>query len=176
MAENLAKRYQVHCDMRRQNYEILVEKILYYMESLESQVQCTSILYPIPYSLADDPQYKQSEAVGYCVQRLRDQNFYVRVVNPGTTLYISWDPHHVQKMILVNGKKNKTPLVTLPPPVPPSPPTLAAPKEQVKKKKTKTQHTIVYNPDCALSNVNLRAHLMKANPRYKHLKALENLK
>lgn len=55
------------------------------------------IIFRPPVLISGEPHYIQDECVIFLKRNLIDYDYYVRLVQPGDSIFISWDPTHITK-------------------------------------------------------------------------------
>jgi len=54
-------------------------------------------IFKVPLLISGEPHYLQEECTQFLKDNLIEFDYYVRLVSPGDTLFISWDPLHIRK-------------------------------------------------------------------------------
>ena len=113
----------------------------------------------IPVTIHGDPSYDYKECIKFLKVKLRQSEFFVKTMEPGNILFISWRPEDVSppKVEKVTQKVPSVPKVPIAKVIPP-------------------KVIIDYDPNSAMSNVKLRSKLMVDNPKYAHLKSVQKMK
>jgi hypothetical protein len=155
-AGDLTKNEIVFKRLRKKAYLTQYEKCVHLIESINKH-NLRYTTYTVPVIVPSQPHYDVDECTIYLKEELLKADFYVRLMKPGNVLYISWKSEDVAKVRKMKEKKeNRT-------------------NSNSSSDVSKFQE-IDYNPDSALSNVHLTTTLMMENPKYAHLKSLQNLR
>ncbi len=175
-ASDLLKEQEARAKLRRKNYRIQYQKCLSAVASANKDCHKQYTQYTIPLVLPADPHFTLTECIAYLKEKLTEAEFYVKLMQPGNVLLISWLPEDVLKVQKKVEKKvekkakerqkerdeRKQRADARSPPAP-----LEQPREPPR---------IDYQPTSALSNLSLRSSLMRDNPKYDHLKSMQRLK
>lgn len=177
-ASDLVKDEKIKERLRKRNYKVQYQKCLDSISTVNEHCHTQYTVYTVPYSIPGDPNFDVAECTLYLKEELRKSDFYAKLMKPGNLIYISWRPEDVEKV----EKKNKK---------------LQKREEKERKERREKRHlarmketgnvgdtgyytreperdhVIQYDPNSALSNVRLRATLMKNNPKFSHLASIQ---
>ena len=182
-ASDLLKEEEVLSKLRKSNYRVQYQKCLNVVDTAHTDLHKQYTLYKIPLVLPGDPHFDLTECVAYLKKKLTDAEFYVKLMQPGNILLISWLPDHVEKVKKKAARevrkgqqrdeaKSKDAKIA------------KDAKDAVNSKTQQSEETaakaredrIAYRPASALSNLSFRSSLMRDNPKYDHLKSMQRLK
>ncbi|KAJ3035278.1 hypothetical protein HDV00_004096 [Rhizophlyctis rosea] len=162
-ATDLLKREVERQKFRRKNYEKEYQKCLDTVKTADSSSHEKFVIYSVPDSLNYDDNYVLSECVEFMQRKLRESEFYVRLMRPGDKLFISWDA----KLIL-KGAHQKGDGAT------------KSGGHMTNKKGHEESNDITegiyFNASSALSTLHMASSLMLDNPKYAHLQSVRKMK
>jgi len=163
-ASDLLKSEESNKKYRKRNYRMQYDKCLDLIQTINNHCHSQYTTYNVPAMLPGNPHFDMDECIIFLKEELRKADFYVRLMKPGNVLYISWKPHDVEKVRKLNQRIES--------------------KERKKdeelsvntERKVKEKPVIEFNPDSALSELHLTSQLIMNNPKYSHLKSVQNYK
>ena len=180
-ASDLLKKYEDKRQLRIENYKVQYDKCLDSINNADKYCNQQYTLYTVPYNLPGSVDFDVNECTIYLKEQLRLAEFYVKILKPGNILLISWMAEHVKKVKKQNAK-GKALVETIN--------TSKAVFNQFNgkpftgdnnrrhestRRENETEHIIEFIPESPLSNIHLRAELMKKNPKYSHLKSVQSM-
>ncbi|KAJ3170019.1 hypothetical protein HDU87_000485 [Geranomyces variabilis] len=97
-ASDLLKEEEALARLRKKNYRIQFQKCLNVVNSAHKDLHQQYTVYNVPLVLPGDPHFSLQECIAYLKEKLTDAEFYVKLMQPGNVLLISWLPEHVRKV------------------------------------------------------------------------------
>jgi len=164
-ADDLLKNYAMERRLAKKNYVTQYDKCVALVRSVSEYCHVQYTTYNVPTIVPEEPYYDMDECVLYLKTELLKADFYVRQMQPGNILYISWRPEDIAKVKKVNRKQQEL-----------DEDEGQDRRRSIDRKKKNEKSTIEYDPDSALSNVRLTTRLMMDNPKYSHLDSVKKLK
>lgn len=138
------------------NFETEYKKCINHITYVTQHCSETEIIYTIT-----DIDNLLHERMNYVKKKLRDSNFYVKTLQPGHFLYISWKKENVKKVKHTVVKKEVQ--------------EYKEEEEEETKEIEPIKDKIEFVPSSGISNVHLRSVLMLSNPKFSHLKSYKKL-
>ncbi len=182
-ASDLLKEEEVLSKLRKSNYRVQYQKCLNVVDTAHTDLHKQYTLYKIPLVLPGDPHFDLTECVAYLKKKLTDAEFYVKLMQPGNILLISWLPDHVEKVkkkaakeIRKGQQKDEAIKDAKTAKDAKDFQNSSSKNRQTEGTAAKSEDRIAYQPASALSNLSFRSSLMRDNPKYDHLKSMQRLK
>jgi hypothetical protein len=137
-------------------YSTELDKAFHHIARVHAQCNKMYTFYSVPLVLPGEPCFQHADCLAYLKSQLRDNGYQVRVHKDGRTLFISWDK--LQERPLPTGPNQHAEAAGR---------RAGAPSKGAEDEAEEL--VIMFNPDDPLSQLNLRAQLMAANPKYDHI-------
>ena len=190
--ENLLQEQKMRKKFLLEKYEAEYQRCINYISYIMKYYNDEAVVYTISSVDSYLPEY-----IKYIKNKLRESKFFVKTMQPGHMLYVSWSKMFHEETLStekepmrnLNIDKNAkieeiNPLSGVEPTsglnlTNEGPRGWASPILRVKDneiKEIEPEDSIEYIPTSGLSNVHLRSTLMLSNPKYSHLKNYKKLK